>query len=140
MARTFHSRRTLSALSEINLTNMIDLGFTLLIIFMISTPLIQRESGIGVQVPIASAAPQTDPRDQFLDVIVDAQGRIQTEGRVVTQAQLAEILEREARRPRPRVINLRADFRLQYQEVITVLDVVKGAGLSRISMETRPGS
>jgi biopolymer transport protein ExbD len=128
----------LSAVSEINLTNMIDLGFVLLIIFMISTPLIEKEASIGVQLPVAANQPQRDRQDEFLDVLVDIQGRIQAGGRVVSDAEFAAILEAEARRSRPRVINVRADFRLQYQRVVSILDAVKAAGLSRISLETRP--
>ena len=137
MARTFHSRRTLSAVSEINLTNMIDLGFVLLIIFMISTPLIEKESAIGVQLPVAPNQTASDSQEPFLDIIVDAQGRVQADGRVVSESELAEILDRESQRSRPRVVSIRADFRLQYQRVVDILDEVKGAGLSRISLQTR---
>ena len=49
MARTFRHRQTAAPISELNVTNLIDLGFTLLIIFMISTPLIQSEQTIPVK-------------------------------------------------------------------------------------------
>ena len=41
MARTFRRQRQLNPVAELNITNLVDLGFTLLIIFMIATPLIQ---------------------------------------------------------------------------------------------------
>lgn len=138
MARTFHSRRTLSAVSEINLTNMIDLGFVLLIIFMISTPLIEKETAIGVQLPVATNQAARDEKTQFLDVVVDVQGRIQADNRTLSEPDLAALLQAEAARSKPRVINVRADFRLQYQKVVTILDLVKAAGLSKISLETKP--
>ncbi|MBL4574596.1 MAG: biopolymer transporter ExbD, partial [Opitutaceae bacterium] len=43
MARSFHRKKSMTALSELNVTALIDLGFALLIIFMISTPLIEQE-------------------------------------------------------------------------------------------------
>ena len=51
MARTFRRRQTAAPISELNVTNLIDLGFTLLIIFMIATPLIQQEQTIPVNLP-----------------------------------------------------------------------------------------
>ncbi|MEC7609969.1 MAG: biopolymer transporter ExbD, partial [Verrucomicrobiota bacterium] len=42
MARNFHRKDRLSALTEINVTPLIDLAFALLIIFMITTPLLEQ--------------------------------------------------------------------------------------------------
>jgi biopolymer transport protein ExbD len=138
MARVFRSRRTMSAVSEINLTNMIDLGFVLLIIFMISTPLIERQSSMDVNLPVAPNQPSREPAEQFLDITVNRSNQIQADGRIVSISELQSILASESRRSRPRVVNVRADLALQYQQVVTILDLVKGAGLSRISLETRP--
>ena len=51
MARTFRRQRQTAPISDLNLTNLIDLGFTLLIIFMIATPLINQEQAIRVNLP-----------------------------------------------------------------------------------------
>jgi len=62
MARNF--RRTRSAthpIADLNVTNLIDLGFMLLIIFMVATPLIQQEQTIPVNLPTVSKAPQPSP-------------------------------------------------------------------------------
>ena len=65
MARTFRRRQTAAPISELNITNMVDLGFTLLVIFMIATPLIQKEQTIPVNLPSESKSPQQKPdRDQ----------------------------------------------------------------------------
>jgi len=49
--RTFRRQRTAAPIADLNLTNLIDLGFTLLIIFMIATPLIQQEQTIRSTCP-----------------------------------------------------------------------------------------
>ena len=61
MARTFRRQRTASPIADLNLTNLIDLGFTLLIIFMISTPLIQSEQTIPVNLPVEAKSEQAKP-------------------------------------------------------------------------------
>ena len=56
MARSFHRKKQLEAVSELNVTALIDLGFALLIIFMISTPLIEVEHIMEVDLPVASTS------------------------------------------------------------------------------------
>ena len=58
MARIFRRQRNLHPVAELNVTNMVDLGFTLLIIFMITTPLIQSEQTIPVNLPVESKKAQ----------------------------------------------------------------------------------
>ena len=61
MARSFRRQRTTHPISELNVTNLIDVAFTLLIIFMIATPLIQEEQTIQVNLPTESKRPQDTP-------------------------------------------------------------------------------
>ena len=63
MARNFHRKDRLSALTEINVTPLIDLAFALLIIFMITTPLL--EQTIALNLPIETSKEQTEDRDDF---------------------------------------------------------------------------
>ena len=48
MARNFHRKDRLSALTEINVTPLIDLAFALLIIFMVTTPLLEQTIDVKV--------------------------------------------------------------------------------------------
>ncbi len=59
-----------------NVTNLIDLGFTLLIIFMIATPLINQEQTIPVTLPSESKSPQqkVDKSTHFVAISIDAKG------------------------------------------------------------------
>ena len=59
MARTFRRTRATHPISELNVTNLIDLAFTLLIIFMISTPLIQQEQTVDAAASAAKVAQKT---------------------------------------------------------------------------------
>lgn len=136
MARSFHRRHTLSTVSEINLTNMIDLGFVLLIIFMISTPLIDRGTGLDLQVPVGTTERTSEPR--YLEIAIDARGSLYVDGQPSDAGALSAALRREAARGEgARVVNLRADGALPYYQVTQVIDLIKEAGLVKLSLETR---
>src|SRR5882724_11361271 len=77
MARTFKRERQMHPIAELNVTNLIDLGFTLLIIFMIATPLIQQEQAIHVNLPVESHRPQEKPDKDvtFQDISIDKAGQ-----------------------------------------------------------------
>jgi biopolymer transport protein ExbD len=77
MARTFRRQRTASPIAELNLTNLIDLGFTLLIIFMIATPLIQQEQTIPVNLPTEGkrGQPKAPSETRFQPIVIDHNGQ-----------------------------------------------------------------
>jgi len=76
MARTFRRQRQSHPISELNVTNLIDLGFTLLIIFMIATPLINQEQTMPMQLPITSKSPsQKQDKELFQAIAIDKNGR-----------------------------------------------------------------
>ena len=76
MARSFRRQHTTHPISELNVTNLIDVAFTLLIIFMIATPLIQEEQTIQVNLPTESKRPQDKPDKDltFQSIAIDKRG------------------------------------------------------------------
>ena len=137
MARTFHRRRQLAPMAELNVTNLIDLGFTLLIIFMIATPLLPVSQSIPLDLPVQSTQPQPKTKDQAQLIAIDRNGNYYWGSSRIVMAQIRVNLAALADQPKPPVIRIEADFSLQYQQVVTVLDEIKKAGLSRISLETQ---
>lgn len=136
MARTFRRKQSMGAISEINVTPLIDLAFALLIIFMITTPLL--EQTIPLQLPLESQTPQpTRSEDTFETISINQEGKVFWGDEGVTLARLDEILAAAAATPNPAVISIRADRRLQYQKVIEVIDIVKSNELTRISLDTQ---
>src|SRR5215213_8244181 len=105
MARIFRRKHATHPIAELNVTNLIDLGFMLLIIFMVATPLIQQEQKIAMNLPAESAKPQqkVDPKDRFETITLQADGSIQLGARPVTLRQLAPELAKFAAEPRPPV-------------------------------------
>ena len=135
MARKFHRKESLSALSEINVTPLIDLAFALLIIFMITTPLL--EQTIAINLPLETARQQEDRRDRFQAIAIDAQGDFFWGDEPVSVTELQQRLELTAMESDPPVLNIRADASIPYQQVIRLMDLIKQAKLSRISLDTR---
>lgn len=120
------------------MTNMIDLGFSLLIVFMITAPLLEQEQSIAVNLPVESAKPQASEKDlRFQVVAIDGRGNFYYGDRQVSFTELAERLRSIATQSDPPVISLRADLTLQYQQVIRVLDEVKKNNLTKIHLDTQ---
>ena len=137
MPRNFHRKRPIGVVAELNVTNMIDLGFSLLIVFMITAPLLQQEQSIPLELPVESAKAQQKDRDEFQSVSIDRNGNYYWgDGRVSFQ-QVQLNLAALAGQPKPPVLRIRADFSLQYQRVVALLDEVKKNNLTRISLDTR---
>lgn len=136
MARRFHRKEPLSALSEINMTPLIDLAFTLLIIFMITTPLL--EQTIAINLPVESQKEQ-DQRDpvEYQTISIDKDGHYFWGKERVDEAQMSKLLHSIALQSDPPVINLRAERSLPYQAVVTLVDLIKQQNLSKISLDTQ---
>lgn len=139
MARTFRRHRQSAPIAELNLTNLIDLGFTLLIIFMIATPLINQEQTIPVNLPVESRSTQQPPNPQivFQTVTVRADGTFTLGTRQIDRAQLAREFAVFGAQENPPVFRIRVDANATAQHYIIVYDELKKAGLTKISMDTQ---
>lgn len=135
MARDFRRKERLGALSEINMTPLIDLAFSLLIIFMISAPLL--EQTIAVDLPAEAAKPQGEESPARQDISLDGEGQIFWGELRVSEEELAGLLESLAAEGDPPVIHLRADAELAYGRVVRVIDLIKRNQLTRLSLDTR---
>ncbi|MFM1852422.1 MAG: hypothetical protein RIS54_2106 [Verrucomicrobiota bacterium] len=139
MARTFRRQRSAAPISELNVTNLIDLGFTLLIIFMIATPLINQEQAIRIDLPNESKRAQApeDKDQRFQTISITRDGQYYWGERAVSASQLPTLLENEARQTKPAVLRIRADWSLQYQKVVSLMDEIKKHNLSKITFDTQ---
>lgn len=139
MARNFRRHRAAHPIAELNVTNLIDLGFMLLIIFMIATPLIQNEQTMNVNLPTTTAIQQTkaDSQDKFEVVGVDRSGRffVGENGQVVPLAELQGRLRVFAGMEKPPVVRIRGDKDIQYEKVMQLTAEVMKAGLSRVTFD-----
>ncbi len=136
MARSFHRKRSLEPNSELNVTALIDLGFALLIIFMISTPLIEKEQVMEVDLPVAAASKNTAP-PKSIDITVLADG-YSVDGNRMGEPELERELAEYALMTKAPVLSIRADAETRYQNVVRLLDLLKEYKLSKINLVTKP--
>ena len=117
------------------MTPLIDLAFALLIIFMVTTPLL--EQTIDVNLPVEASKSQADEREEFQAITVDMSGDYYWSDEKVSTEQLNDLLDAMAMDPAPPVLSIRADSALPYQQVINVIDMIKQRKLSKISLDTK---
>lgn len=134
MAFTASNGRTQSALSDINITPLVDVVLVLLVIFMITAPVLQ--SGIEVAVPKTKTVKQIT--EQRTVVTIDSQQRVFLDDKPVNVNELPSMLQRSGKDPGHRVIYVRADQRVPFGAFASVMDAVKQAGITNISIVTQP--
>ncbi len=139
MARTFRRQRTANPIADLNITNLVDLGFTLLIIFMIATPLIQQEQTIPVNLPVEAKRGQPKPpsETEFQPIAIDRHGQYYFGSRPVSFKELEELVAGLGVREKQPVIRIRADQTLQYQQVIRLMNLLMKNNLSKITFDTQ---
>ncbi|MEX1045065.1 MAG: biopolymer transporter ExbD [Chthoniobacterales bacterium] len=134
--RRYSDKQALSTLSEINVTPLIDLAFVLLIIFMITTPLLERS--VDLIVPTSEAAEGAVDPAKVLTVSIDKNDVLKLDQQEVTFAELEEQLSaRHASDPQTAVV-VRPHRELPVQRFISVMDVVARAGITKVGVMTRP--
>ena len=134
MAYTSSTGRTQSALAEINITPLVDVVLVLLVIFMLTAPVLQ--SGIEVAVPKTHTVREIT--EQRLVVTIDREQRVFLGDQTINIADLPGRLRQPNTDPAHQVIYLRADEKVPFGAFASVMDAVKQAGITNISIVTQP--
>lgn len=134
MAFTSSSGRTQTSLADINITPLVDVVLVLLVIFMITAPVLQ--SGIEVAVPKTRTVREIT--EQRLVVTIDRDSGIFLGDKPVNIHELPGKLRQGNTDPSKQVIYLRADERVPFGAFANVMDAVKQAGITNISIVTQP--
>jgi biopolymer transport protein TolR len=123
--------------ADINVTPMADIMLVLLIIFMITTPLLQ--TGITVNLPKAKNpldAPDADKKEAVV-VALNREGRIYLAKTPITEADLSEFLVRKFTGGEiNKTIYLKADTAVTYGRVVSIVNQCRKAGVDRIGLMT----
>jgi len=134
MAFTTQQGRTVTSLSEINVTPLVDVMLVLLIIFMVTAPILQ--TGVDVQLPETRAATETNPADNVV-LSISRDGILYYGSDSINLNSLAVRLKKDVKGPKE-PIYLRADKDVKWAWIVTVIDAVRGAGFSELKLVTRP--
>ena len=122
-----------AAMSEINVTPLVDVMLVLLIIFMVTVTL--PAVGVPIELPESRAAPVEEQPDQ-ITISIDRAGVIYIEDTAVPQGGLPAALEALDRGGEPPLVVLRADRSLEYGRVMQVMGELGRTGFTSISLVT----
>ena len=125
-----------AALSEINVTPMVDVMLVLLIIFMISAPLLT--VGVDVELPKTEAG-ALDDQSEPLSVSISADGKLYVQDKPVEFAQLSPRLLALADQKTEKPIYVRADGKAAYAIVAQVMASLSVSGFTSINLITDTG-
>ncbi len=121
-------------LSEINVTPFVDVVLVLLIIFMITAPILQ--SGIEVAVPKTKTVKEIT--EERMVISIDRSQRIFLNNDAVNINEIGSRLRQKIRDPEHQSVYVRADENVPFGAFATVMDAVKQAGITNVSIVTQP--
>ncbi len=133
MAFSTSNGKTQTSLAEINITPLVDVVLVLLVIFMITAPVLQ--SGIEVNVPKTRTVKEIS--EQRVVLTIDKNQQVYLGDKMVNVHDIPRMLATQAKDVR-KVIYLRADERVPFGAFASVMDAVKQAGITNISIVTQP--
>lgn len=118
------------------MTPLLDLAFVLLIIFMITTPLI--ENSMDLVVPTSSTAKTSINPTEVFTISIDKNDVLKLNNEIVTAADLESrlaILHRE--NPATAVV-VRPHRELAVQKFVSVMDILQRTGITKVGVMTHP--
>jgi biopolymer transport protein ExbD len=132
--RRYSSKHNLQTLSELNVTPLLDLAFVLLIIFMITTPLI--ENSLDLVVPKSTTAQGAVNPAEVLTIAIDKNNTYKLNNAPISAEDLeARLLTAKLENPDTAVV-VRPHFQLPVQEFVSVMDILKRAGIAKVGVMT----
>ncbi len=137
--RKRHGRR--KPISEINVVPYIDVTLVLLIIFMVTTPMLQ--TGVDVDLPQAESATVEQEEDKppvVVSIKETGEYFLRTNNEddqpVVPDTITARVMEVLANKPGTQVL-INADQGVEYGVVVTVMAALKNAGVPKVGLMTK---
>ena len=120
--------------AEINVTSVVDVAFTLLVVFMITAPILQ--GGVEVTIPKAPAAPlQTS---EGLVISITSEGRLYLDDTPVSMDEFdATVIDVIRQRGSPTVY-VKGDEEASYGVVLRVIGRLKEAEIDAVSLIAQP--
>lgn len=136
--RRYSQRQNLSTLNEINITPLLDLAFVLLIIFMITTPLL--ESSMNLVIPSSGTKNPTINTSRVQTVSIDRNDVIRFKDQVMDLETLtAQFVQLKQTNPDIAIV-IRPDRDLAVQKLIGLMDALQRAGITKVGIATKAES
>jgi len=133
--RRFSDRQGLHTLTELNVTPLLDLAFVLLIIFMITTPLL--ENSMSLVIPSSGATNPPINSSQVQTLSIDRSEAIRFNNQVVDLETLTtQLIQLKQTNPDVAIV-IRPDRELRVQKLITLMDTLRGVQITKVGIATK---
>ena len=133
--RRYSQRQNLSTLSEINITPLLDLAFVLLIIFMITTPLL--ENSVNLVIPSSATAKAPVDPNRVQTISIDRKEIIRFNNEVVDSSALVARLAGLKKANPDAAVVIRPDRELPVQKLIGLMDLLQQAQITKVGVATK---
>ena len=120
--------------AEINVTSLVDVAFTLLVIFMITAPILT--GGIEIAVPKAPSAPLQV--SEGVVVSVDGEGQIYIDDDAVTREEFGATIGAIIERQEGKTVYVKGDADVNYGAVLWVIGKLKDVDIEAVSLVAQP--
>ncbi len=134
--RRFSQRSSLVTLSEINITPLLDLAFVLLIIFVITTPLL--EQSLSLKLPQGGKPDAKLDKHDIHTVEITPQGIYKLDRQQMRLDQIEAELLKDFRANPSLVVAIRADENGRNKDLYAVIDRCQRNGITKYSLRTEP--
>ena len=133
--RRYSSRTSLTTLSEINITPLLDLAFVLLIIFMITTPLLENSKTLIIPSSATTNAPLNPTALQILSI--DRNEIVRLNEEVVDLSTLEGRLAALKQADPNVAVVIRPDRSLPVQKLVSLMDALQRADITKVGIATQ---
>lgn len=131
----FGNKNDQEAMSEINVTPLVDVMLVLLVVFIVTAPLLTQSVGVNLPKTVAAAPP---PQNPVTMVSIDLAGDIYLDKEKMTAEQLAEKLSTRHTENPDITVQFEVDEKIPYGKAAEVLAIAQHAGITKVSLQTRP--
>jgi biopolymer transport protein ExbD len=121
----------------VNVTSFIDVLFVLLLFFMVSTTFVTQPA---MNLDLPKAVHSQGTRQPGIIVYVDQNGVVHLNDEPVDDALLESALRTRLVDSEDKAVVLKADSRVSHGTVVHILDIIKGAGVVKLTIATQPAS
>lgn len=135
--RRFSQRSHLVTLSEINITPLLDLAFVLLIIFVITTPLLEQSLNLKLP-PGGRADPPKLQQKDVRTIEISPTGTYTLNRQRLTLDQIEAALISDYKRNTNLLIYIRADEQVRAKDLYAAIDRCQRNGITKYSLRTEP--
>lgn len=136
MAFTTRGGHTQTSLAEINITPLVDVVLVLLVIFMLTAPVLQ--SGIQINVPKTRTVHELTQQRTVVQVNKDQE--VFLNDKPINLNDLPSLLQQGHNGASHETVYLRADEKVSWGTMATVMDAIKRAGITNLSIVTQPST